>query len=326
MISHDLLPIFSQQLAQLNLQPGQQVVVALGGGADSQTILDLTTRYRQLYPHYRYLAIHLDHAFHPSSAQWAEFLQQDCAARQFPAIIEPLEVAQGPRLSKEEQGRKARYQRMAELTEDNAVILLGQHQNDQVETLLLQLKRGAGPKGLAAMAAVAPFQAERRLCRPLLSVSKEAIYAYAQHFAVQWIEDDTNQDTRIERNFIRHDIVPLLCQRWPQFLTTAARTAALCAEQNELLESLLAEQLAPRITAEGHLALCDWWQLAPALQRALLRGWLQHRQVQAPSAAILYELQNQLQRSTGGKQVQVCWGKVCVKRVRKWLELRPNNS
>jgi len=317
----DLFPVYIQQMAALQLQPGQQIVVALGGGADSQTVLDLTLRYREQYPQYRYLAIHLDHYFHPDSPQWAEFLKEYCACANIDAVVEPLAVPQGPRMSKEEQGREARYQRMAELISDDAVLLLGQHQNDQVETLLLQLKRGAGPKGLAAMAAVADFYKAQRICRPLLTVSKVQIYAYAQQFGVQWIEDTTNADTRIERNFMRHEVVPVLCERWPQFLTTASRSAALCAEQSALLDELLAERLAERLESDGRLRLSDWWQLSEQLQRALLRAWLQHQQVKAPSFALLNELQRQIQRSQGGKQVRVSWGSVTVQRRQKWLEL-----
>ncbi|MCH8491648.1 MAG: tRNA lysidine(34) synthetase TilS [Idiomarina sp.] len=321
MANVDLFPVYVQQMAALQLQPGQQIVVALGGGADSQTVLDLTLRYREQHPQYRYLAIHLDHYFHPDSPQWAEFLKGYCARANIDAIVEPLAVPQGPRMSKEEQGREARYQRMAELISDDAVLLLGQHQNDQVETLLLQLKRGAGPKGLAAMAAVADFQQAQRICRPLLTVSKAQIYAYAQQFGVEWIEDTTNADTRIERNFMRHEVVPVLCERWPQFLTTASRSAALCAEQSTLLDELLAERLAERIEGDGRLRLTDWWQLSAQLQRGLLRAWLQHRQVKAPSFALLNELQTQIQRSQGGKQVRVSWGSVTVQRKQKWLEL-----
>lgn len=329
----DLYPIFESMLDSLALQAGQQIVVALGGGADSQSVLDLTLRYRQDHPEFRYLAIHLDHYFHADSPQWAEFLREHCERVDIDAIVEPLAVPSGPRTSKEEQGRNARYKRLGELTETNAVILLGQHRTDQVETFFLQMKRGAGPKGLAAMASVAAMGSthpasgskaegnERRLVRPLLNVTKAQIYAYAHSRQLPWIEDDTNTDTEIDRNFIRHEVLPVLEQRWPSIQQTVARSASLCAEQTALLEQLLSVQLAARLEPEGFRLQPDWWDLDPALQRGLLRAWFAHEQIAMPSQAVLYELQTQVQRSTGGKQVQVSWSGIKVRRKQKWLKV-----
>lgn len=318
-VTTDLYPDFSAQLSALNLAPGQQIVVALGGGADSQTILDLTLRFRDEHPEFSYLAIHLDHYFHPDSPKWAEFLRKWCVQHDIAAIVEPLPVPTGARMSKEEQGRNARYNRLAELTQPDAVILLGQHRNDQAETFLLQLKRGSGPKGLSAMASEAPFTDNRRLFRPLLAVTKAEIYAYARAHNVQWIEDDTNTDTSIERNFLRHEIIPRLTERWPQFLDTVARSAKLCAEQTALLDELLHEQLMARIEDDGRFRLQGWWQLSNVRQRALLRAWLQHLQLPLPSFAVLNELTTQIQRSEKGKQVRVSWANIEVHRKQKWL-------
>lgn len=320
-VSTELYPEFAKQLDSLQLPPGQQLVVALGGGADSQTILDLTLRYRQDHPEFSYLAIHLDHYFHPDSPKWAEFLRTWCINQNIEAIVEPLFVPSGARLSKEEQGRKARYQRITELTSENAVILLGQHRNDQAETFLLQLKRGAGPKGLAAMAIEAPFAGQRRLFRPLLATTKAEIYAYAKAHGVEWIEDDTNTDTSIERNFLRCEIIPRLTERWPQFLDTVARSAKLCAEQTALVDELLHEHLTARLEEDGRLLLKGWWQLSDIRQRALLRAWLQHNHAPLPSFAVLSELAKQIQRSEGGKQVRVSWANVEVYRRQKWLKV-----
>ncbi|RUO21441.1 tRNA lysidine(34) synthetase TilS [Aliidiomarina haloalkalitolerans] len=317
----DLYPLYVQLLTSLDLPAGQQIVVALGGGADSQTVFDLTLRFRQDFPDYQYLAIHLDHYFHPDSPQWAEFLRNYCQQAEIDHIVEAIDVPTGKRLSKEEQGRNARYQRLAELTDENAIILLGQHRTDQVETLFLQLKRGAGPKGLAGMQAVAPFRGQRRLVRPLLTVTKAQIYDYAHAHGVGWIEDDTNQDTRIERNFFRHVIIPQIEARFPAFQATAARSAAFCGEQTELLDQLLADKLASYQTADGWLELRDWWSWDEKMQRAMLRAWLDGHAVTLPSAAILHELQTQIQRSHSGKQVRVRWSGVEVYRQQRWLKI-----
>ncbi|RUO40485.1 tRNA lysidine(34) synthetase TilS [Aliidiomarina taiwanensis] len=322
MATVDLYSTFTHELARLQLQPNQQIVVALGGGVDSQTVLDLTDRFRREHPEFRYLAIHLDHAFHPKSGAWAEFLASDCERRQFPYHIEPLNIVQGARESLEELGRDARYSRMAELTEADAVILLGQHRSDQIETFFLQLKRGAGPKGLSAMAFIAPFVGQRRLCRPLLGVSKSELYAYGESFGVQWIEDDTNYDTRIERNFLRHDIVPRLKSRWPAIEQTVLRSTQLCAEQHALLSELL-DTVLNGIMQGQVLDLTGWTTRSVPMQKALLRRWFELNEARMPSAAVLAELIQQLQRLPQGK-VGVRWGQWQVQRVKRSLHLSCN--
>lgn len=321
-IQDDFYRSYCEALADLELSAPQQIVVALGGGADSQSVLDLTLRFRQSHPEFDFLAIHLDHFFHPDSPQWAQFLRDECARLDMPAIVEPLTVPTQSRQSKEAAGRAARYQRLAELTTPNAVILLGQHLSDQSETFLLQLKRGSGPKGLSAMAERAPFVGERRLCRPLLSHSKAEIYAYARARSLRWIEDNTNSDTQIERNFLRHEIIPKLRQRWPHFEQVVARSARLCAEQQALLEDLLEQDVKKRTSAGGELLLSDFATLSNSHQRALLRAWLGQQNASMPSEAVLMQLVQQL-GAQDDAQVQVRWGMHQVRRYRQKLVLLP---
>jgi tRNA(Ile)-lysidine synthase len=322
----DLYPAFAQQLQALQVQPGHLFVACLGGGADSQSILDLLDRYRQQHPQYRYLAIHLDHQFHPNSADWAQGLVADCQRRDMPLLHEVLQIASGPGVNKESAGRDARYQRLAELVQqqaDNskASCLLGHHRNDQIETVLLQLKRGAGPKGLAAMARQQGWQQIDWL-RPLLTVSKQAIYRYAEQRQLFWIEDDTNFDTDIERNFLRHQVVPLLEQRWPHFGESVLRSAALCAEHNALLEQLLADLVTPHINAQQQLFVDTIASWSAARQRAALRYWLQLWQVPMPSYAQLEQLRQQfLHTSNDAKPLYSCrWYRI-TRGNDRWLTL-----
>ena len=278
-------------------------MVALGGGADSQAVLDLTIRYRAAYPQHRYMAIHLDHAFHPKSPQWAEFLRQQCIEHDIEHIIEPIEVPIEGRQSKEAQGRLMRYQGLAARTDPNAIILLGHHLSDQSETFLLQLKRGSGPKGLAAMAPIARFVDQRLLCRPLLTHSKDEIYLYAKTRQLAWIEDDTNVDTLFDRNFLRHDVLPVLINRWPKFEQTVARSARLCAEQQHLLDELLGDELRRRSQGKA-LRVDGLTTSSPAFQRALIRLFVAEQGAPMPSEAQLQEVVRQLH----GQRVQVRFG------------------
>lgn len=327
----DLYPAFAQQLNALQAPQGHLFVACLGGGADSQSILDLLDRYRQAHPHYRYIAIHLDHQFHPKSGQWAQGLLADCERRAMPLLHEILQVKLGPRVNKEAAGRDARYQRMAELVHQHAdsagaSCLLGHHCNDQIETFLLQLKRGAGPKGLAAMAAEHNWQ-QLRWLRPLLTVSKQAIYAYAQQRQLFWIEDDTNFDTDIERNFLRHQVVPLLEQRWPHFGESVLRSSALCAEQNALLDELLADLVAPHINSDQQLFVDTIATWSAPRQRAALRFWLQQWQAPMPSYAQLEQLRQQfLHTSNDAKPLYQCrWYRI-VRGKDRWLTLSLSSS
>lgn len=312
-MSDPLYRLFRQRLLALQLQPKQQIIVCLGGGADSQTVLDLTAIFRQEFPHYQYFAIHLDHAFHSNSKEWAAGLVTDCQRRQFPMHCEPLDVALGRRISKEAAGREARYQRLAELGQPNAVFLLGHHRNDQMETFFLQLKRGAGPKGLAAMAMVSR-RGKQTWLRPLLDISKAEIYRYAHEHQLFWIEDDTNYDTRIERNFFRHVIIPELEQRWPHFGNALLRSTQLCAETAMLLDELLAQQITPHINEQGHLATNWLLTHSEQLQRAVLRFWLQQQHAPTPSYAQLEQVRQQMLFTTNEARPQVQWGKVLLTR------------
>ncbi len=318
----DLYPVLTQSLSCLELKPGRQLVACLGGGADSQTVLDLLDRYRREHPQYEYLAIHLDHQFHPASGEWAQGLVDDCARRQFPLYTEVLAVPSGSRISKEAAGREARYARMAELAKPDAVFLLGQHRNDQIETFLLQLKRGSGPKGLSAMATAASGQHQQQWIRPLLRISKAEIYRYAEQHQLFWIEDETNFDTSIDRNFLRHQVVPLLEQRWPQFGEAVLRSASLCAEQQQLLDELLSVQVEPMLDADGNLQSKPLEQASPQLQRAALRFWLARRNASMPSYAQLEQLRTQMLLTTNDASPAVSWGRYTVTRRRdRTLEL-----
>ncbi|WP_126824381.1 tRNA lysidine(34) synthetase TilS [Pseudidiomarina taiwanensis] len=325
--SVDLYDVFEQSLAQFAATPKQLFIACLGGGADSQTILDLLDRYRQANPCARFLAIHLDHQFHPDSGAWAASLEADCARRQFPYYGEVIEVAVNARASKEAQGREHRYQRLRELAleynmrwgcSEPPVLLLGQHRNDQIETFLLQLKRGAGPRGLAAMAsrrediqATTPIH----FVRPLLQVSKAQIYAYAKQFQLHWVEDETNYDRSIDRNYFRHEVIPLIEQRWPHFGDAVLRSARLCAEQQQLLDELLARDVAEHIDASGALAIGWLEQASATMQRAVLRYWLQQLGTAMPSYAQLEQLREQMLASENDRKPVVSWGNFQVERI-----------
>ena len=202
-----------------------------------------------------------------------------------PLLFDKVYVSQGSRESLEEQARVARYAAIDKLVtshwaarkEQEPLVLLAQHSDDQTETVLLQLKRGAGPKGLSGMAENFRSAAGVAYHRPFLAagVAKSDILAYAQEQHLSWVEDDSNQNRRFDRNFLRKDILPLIRARWPQFDLTLARSAKLCAEQNDLVEQLAQETLDNMVGSAPIMGLpCSVINsLAPALKNAVLRLW-----------------------------------------------------
>jgi tRNA(Ile)-lysidine synthase len=189
----------------------------------------------------------------------------------------------------EAHARQARYQAFSEALRPAEVLVTAQHLDDQSETLLLALKRGSGPAGLSAMAEDSPF-AGTRLLRPLLNTPRDQLLAHAQRYGLEWIEDESNQDDRYDRNFLRLRVLPLLQQRWPHFTRAAARSASLCAEQEQLLDELLAEELARLISPQSALSIAPLMEKRAARRAALLRRWLAQQGAAMPSREMLERL------------------------------------
>ena len=164
------------------------------------------------------------------------------------------------------------------------VLVTGQHIDDQLETFLLALKRGSGPKGLSSMAKVMSF-GEAFIIRPLLSVTRTDIEASAHDMGLTWVEDESNQDLRFDRNFIRHQVTPTLTERWPSFRESVSRSAQLCAEQELLLDELLEPHFQKALSSSQNQSLSveALSQHSDLLRARLLRMWLSHCNQPMPS-------------------------------------------
>ena len=191
--------------------------------------------------------------------------------------------------------------------------MLAQHQDDQLETVLLQLKRGAGPKGLSGMdtyftsAKPGASQQNVHFFRPLLDISQQQIQHYAKEQSLVWQEDESNQNTDFERNFIRRDVAPLLNERWPHIAQSVSRSAKLCAEQQALLDEVSLEKLQPlrkpnnTLCVKGLLALTEAWRLQ------VVRLWLDEQNILSPSQAILTQLSKELLLSAQDANPIIQW-------------------
>ncbi|MDU4005587.1 tRNA lysidine(34) synthetase TilS [Pluralibacter gergoviae] len=254
------------------LRPYQKILIAFSGGLDSSVLLHRLAQWRASGQAVSLRAIHVHHGLSANADAWVAHCQRVCDALNVPLEVARVRLADTG-LGVEAHARAARYDAFRAALRPDEVLVTAQHLDDQCETLLLALKRGSGPAGLSAMAADSPF-ASTRLLRPLLNESRASLQAWADEHRLSWIEDESNQDDAYDRNFLRLRIMPALAARWPHIATAVARSAALCGEQEQLLDELLAEQLAALVGEAGQLAIAPLQAMSPPRRSALLRRWL----------------------------------------------------
>lgn len=267
------------------LLSSRQILVAFSGGLDSTVLLHQLVQWRTENPGVTLRAIHVHHGLSANADAWVKHCENICQQWQVPLVVERVQLAQEG-LGIEAQARQARYQAFARTLLPGEVLVTAQHLDDQCETFLLALKRGSGPAGLSAMAEVSEF-AGTRLIRPLLARTRGELEQWARQYDLRWIEDESNQDDSYDRNFLRLRVVPLLQQRWPHFAEATARSAALCAEQESLLDELLADDLAHCQTQQGTLKIAPMLAMSDARRAAIIRRWLAGQNAPMPSREAL---------------------------------------
>ncbi|MDQ2641708.1 MAG: tRNA lysidine(34) synthetase TilS [Pseudomonadota bacterium] len=263
--------------------------VAWSGGLDSTVLLHaLRTRPAQ-GPRIRLRALHVDHGLQPAAAAFRIFCQRTARRWRLPLTVLRVRVDLLPGVSVEQAAREARREALAAALAPGELLLTAQHADDQLETVLLALLRGAGPRGLSGMPAAMPL-AGTRLLRPLLQYDRAAIAAYAAAAGLDWVEDPTNADVRFDRNYLRASVLPALRQRWPAAARTALRSARHCASVVATLESLTIRDLAAAADGGG-LEIAVLRRFGPARRADVLRAWLQRAGCRAPNERHLHEIE-----------------------------------
>ena len=288
--------------------------IAYSGGIDSHVLLHLAAELQKTQPEFKLKAIHINHHISPNADAWALHCTAVCKALNIPLHIRDVHLTQRKELGLEAAARMERYRVFSELLAENGVLLTGHNANDQAETLLLQLLRGAGPKGLAAMPA---FKAlgKAKLWRPLLDVPRCEIEAYAKENSLVWIEDESNFSEDYARNFLRLQIMPGLQEQWPGCLNTLARSAVHCAEASYLLEELAQEDLIKVQAAQpNQIYLSELKKLSVNRQANVLRYWFAQLGFAIPETKQLDELRHQLFDAKHDAQPLVCWSGVECRR------------
>ncbi|WP_442968701.1 tRNA lysidine(34) synthetase TilS [Ramlibacter sp.] len=285
------------------------LAVAYSGGADSTVLLLAAV---QRWPG-QVQAIHIHHGLQDAADGFAEHCRQVCAALGVPLQVRRVQAGHAMGESPEDAARQARYPALARAARDAGLqaVLLGQHADDQVETLLLALSRGAGLPGLAAMPPV--FQRDGAVfVRPLLAVGARAIREWVAQQGVPVVEDPTNADIAFTRNRIRHLVLPALEEAFPHYRETFGRSTRHAAQAQELLETVAVEDLARMAGVPGITAL---QQMHRARQANVLRHWLRTAHAASASAAQLDELLDQVADcKTRGHQIRIKVGNGFVER------------
>jgi tRNA(Ile)-lysidine synthase len=308
----------------LALPPDIRLQLAFSGGLDSTALLQALVELRDGAGGERpgVSAVHVNHGLQPAATVWARHCQEVCDRLQVPCRIETITVEHHRGEGPEAAARRARYQALARDLAPGEVLLTAHHRDDQAETVLLQLLRGAGVQGLAAMPAIAPFAAGR-LARPLLDFSRAALRTYAVSRGLNWVEDASNRDPRLRRNLIRQQWLPSLAAHWPQAATLLARSARHAAEAAGLLDEIARLDLeACRLSVTGAAAALSvpaLRTLSPARLRNLLRYWLRSAGFRAPASRRLEELIAAVNADPQTRHAQVSWPGLEVRRYRDGL-------
>ena len=297
-------------LTEFNLAIDTPLVVAFSGGVDSSVLFHAAVSLRDQEGGELH-AVHVHHGLSDNADAWARHCELQCRLSDVNFHLATVEVAQENRTSLEAQARKARYEALLRVCKEvNGVLLLGQHAEDQLETVLLQLKRGAGPQGLAAMGE-ATYRDGVLVLRPMLLLEKQAIVQYAKQESIAWVEDESNAQNSFDRNFLRNDIIPQLVARWPKLAKTVSRSAELCAQQSVLLNDTAQQHLQRCMVSENQLNGDALASLSVPWQANVLRAWFTNHAELPPSKAQVDEVIKMLSaKQDATPEVLFKWGKV----------------
>ena len=285
------------------LTAGSSILLGLSGGVDSVVLLHLLQQLSRRCS-WRLSALHVHHGINHQADVWAVFCADQCALYGVPLQVKHVDIAPLRSLGIEAAARKLRHTALAQQQVD--CVALAHHLDDQAETLLLQLLRGAGVRGASAMPAIKHGANVPTLLRPLLNVPRSILLEYAQQHGLQWVEDESNADDTYPRNFLRHRILPLLEQRFPAYRKTLLRSAQHFAEATELLDEL-AQQDADGTIEDKRLNINKLRVLGIVRGKNLLRYFIATQGAAIPDSTRLQEMLRQLCNARQDAQVCIDW-------------------
>jgi tRNA(Ile)-lysidine synthase len=279
--------------------------VAYSGGPDSTGLLHALAQLPEARER-GLRAIHVDHGLHPDSAAWAKHCADFCAALELPLTSVRVEVDTGRGEGIEAAARHARRKAFADDLGENEWLLLAHHRDDQVETVLLKLLRGAGPEGLGGMRERRPF-ARGILWRPLLETNRDVLLNYLIENELSSIQDPANDDPGFARNSVRHVLLPTIAEHWLNADTSILHAARLCRDTADYIWGEADTALAGLWRDAGTLDASGWLALPDALRAPALDSWLRARSCTVPPDASRAELERQAAQAGGDRVPLVAW-------------------
>lgn len=303
-------------------------LIAFSGGLDSTVLTHHFMRELKHYPEIELQAIHVHHGLQSQANNWVKHCQSMCLQWQLPLHIAYVDAQPQPGESPEAAARTARYQALNQHIDDRTVLVTGHHQNDQAETVLLQLLRGAGSKGLRGMPEWKVLQRGWHY-RPLLHYSRQQLVDLATAWQLTWIEDPSNDNRQYARNALRHEILPSIARYWPGYDKTLTRSATLLAQSEQLLQQFAYEQLQQLGATQQQLPLKTLLTLGLDRQALLVRHWLALSQHPMPSAAKLKQFLIDLAQARPERHPRLDWATLSLYRYRHnlcWKHITAPNT
>jgi len=294
-------------------------LIAFSGGLDSSVLLYMMYKASLQHSQISLSAIHVNHGISANSHEWSEFCQNVCQKLEVPFQSYTIDVSHVKGESLEASARECRYALLSSQLRDDQVLLTAHHQDDQCETLLLQMLRGSGLSGIASMPEIQVFSCGY-LARPLLNITRESIRRYAIDENIDWIEDESNSDTNLDRNYIRHNVIPLIKARWPSASKTIARTAKH-AHETIYLANMQGQHdyVKTKIIGTDVISLSALRQFSRTRQKNILRYWIREHNKSMPSSIVMERILSESIESSVDRNPKVAWDNVEVRRFRDGL-------
>jgi tRNA(Ile)-lysidine synthase len=310
--------LFERLAQRLPSFPAVALCVALSGGVDSSALLTALAIPRRKRPGLR--AVHVDHGIHPNSTAWSAHCRALASGLGVPLQVLTTKVTRARGESLEAAARTARYGLLAGNLQQGEILLTAHHEDDQLETVLLQLFRGSGLAGIAAMPELAPF-GKGFLVRPLLSRTRAELEAWSRANSVGWVEDDSNADERLDRNYLRRRVIPLIRERWPRVGSSVGRSARHAAEAQRLLDAVALRDV--ERAADGDALSASTLRALPLERRRnALRFWIARSGHTVPDSRRLAEMCGPLLDARPDANPHVAWSGAVLQRERGRLAIR----
>lgn len=320
--SDDLFNEFEREINKLATRHAPHFCVALSGGLDSIVLLHLFSRLKASRDEITVTAHHVHHGLSENADHWLNVCQTQCKNLDLPFRYSNVNLQKTSRTSLEALARDKRYESLKKGLTEQSFLATAHHQDDQLETVLLALKRGSGIAGLQGIRSIQTMNVGF-LIRPLLIFSRNQLEEYAQLYKLDWIEDESNQDEQFDRNFIRQSVSPLLKARWPAITKTFSRSASILQEQNALLEELAIDDLSGSLNNDDKsiVNLEKLSELSISRQKNTLRYWFKSHNLQYPSSKQLTAIFNELIKADQQATPQITFEHLILRRYRSCLYL-----